>query len=97
MKTLPASGTVLPASIGPVPSAQQLTENSPWQRTCISPDRTHKEDNMSAAPRYADWKQLAEAASTETDPQRLIQLIEQLTQALDESRKPQAQLRPHTV
>ena len=50
---------------------------------------------MSAA--YADWRQLAEAASTEMDSQRLMQLIEQLAQALDESHQGKAPLRPRTA
>ena len=52
---------------------------------------------MSAAPLHADWKQLAEAASTEMDPQRLMQLVEQLTQALDERRNAKTLPRPRNV
>lgn len=34
-----------------------------------------------------DWKQLAEAARDEADPKKLMNLIEQLTRALDEQMK----------
>ena len=69
---------------------------SAWNTTCFATEAAHPwEDNMSAA--YADWRQLAEAASTEMDSQRLMQLIEQLTEALDESRQRKTPLRPRTV
>ena len=34
-----------------------------------------------------DWKQLAEAARDEEDPQKLLDLIQQLNRALDEHMK----------
>ena len=34
-----------------------------------------------------DWKHLAEAARDETDPKKLMELIEQLNRALDEARE----------
>ena len=37
---------------------------------------------MRRQPVDAEWKRLAEAASSERDPQKLMQLIEQLTQIL---------------
>ena len=37
-----------------------------------------------------DWKQLAEAARDEEDPNKLMELIRQLNQALDEHMKNQS-------
>jgi len=53
-----------------------------------------EDKQMSAGLVCADWKQLARAASTEMNPQRLMQLIEELTQALDETRTSDALASP---
>ena len=52
-----------------------------------------------------DWRQLAEAARDEEDPERLMSLIEELNRALEkraeglrpQPRKPKANLHPHPV
>jgi hypothetical protein len=41
-----------------------------------------------------DWKELSEAASREQDPQKLLELIEQLNKALDQRADTQRQRPP---
>lgn len=36
---------------------------------------------------YRDWRELAEAARHEQDPQRLLELISQLNRALEQRRR----------
>jgi hypothetical protein len=41
-----------------------------------------------------DWKELSEAASQEKDPQKLLELIEQLNKALDQRAQDMQRHRP---
>jgi len=38
----------------------------------------------SPSPRWEDWREIAERASNETDPKKLIQLVRQLCDVLDQ-------------
>jgi hypothetical protein len=41
-----------------------------------------------------DWRELSEAASQEKDPQKLLELIEQLNKVLDQREQDSPQYRP---
>jgi hypothetical protein len=56
-----------------------------WQGNCTHvANETAREVWMAAITGSNDWRQLAEAARDEQDPEQLMQLIEQLTQELKE-------------
>jgi hypothetical protein len=66
--------------------ATEIPENNAIEKDCIS-FKTHNKGTFS----QKDWRQLAQRAQEEQDPQKMVELVQQLIAALEEEKllKPQ--------
>lgn len=69
-----------------------LVNNFSYHRLELSPGSS---DSLNQPSR--DWRELAEAARKETDPQRLMELVEELNRALDRKENTNQQTRQSSV